>query len=91
MTLKEAFLVLIKGAMLGIGNVIPGVSGGALAISLGLYETIVNSLGNFFKDIRKNFKLLLPIILGTIIGILSLGSLLLFYLANISHRQFYFL
>lgn len=82
MTLKEAFLVLIKGAMLGIGNVIPGVSGGALAISLGLYETIVNSLGNFFKDIRKNFKLLLPIILGTIIGILSAGQLITFLLGQ---------
>ena len=75
MGLRYSFLLFIKGAIIGIANIIPGVSGGTLAVSLGIYETIINAIGNFFKNIKKNFLILLPLCLGTITGVLSTSKL----------------
>ena len=52
---KIGLINFIKGFILGIANVIPGVSGGTMAVSMGLYELILSSIGNFFKDIKGNF------------------------------------
>ena len=75
MKLKDYFLMFFKGAIIGVANVIPGVSGGTLAVSLGIYETILSSISNFFKSIKKNILVLLPIILGAIAGILATSKL----------------
>lgn len=66
---KIGLINFIKGFILGIANVIPGVSGGTMAVSMGLYELILSSIGNFFKDIKGNFIKLLPIILGILVAI----------------------
>ncbi len=38
--------VLFQGFLIGIGNIIPGVSGGTIALILGIYERIINGLHN---------------------------------------------
>jgi len=82
MTLRERFLSFIKGAIIGIANIIPGVSGGTLAVSLGLYELLLDAIGNFFKDIKKNINILLPIFLGAAAGVLAAGKLVSFALSE---------
>lgn len=74
--------LVIKGAIIGVANIIPGVSGGTLAITLGLYERIISTITHFFSNFKENVKFLLPIGIGAIIAILGLSKLLTFALGN---------
>lgn len=75
-----------KGMIIGIANVIPGVSGGTMAVSMGIYEKIIDCIGNFFHNFKKTFlqnmKFLIPIVLGAGIAILLFSKLITFLLAN---------
>ena len=64
-------LLGIKGFFMGIANVIPGVSGGTIAIILGIYEDFISSISNLFKDLKKNILYLLPIFIGMILAIIT--------------------
>ena len=61
---------------MGIGGVLPGVSGGILAISLGVYEKMMLAIGNFFQSLKANFRYLLPLVIGGGIGILLTSNVL---------------
>lgn len=64
------FLVdVIKGALVGLANIIPGVSGGTMMVSMGIYEKIIGVVNNLFKDIKKSILTLLPIGIGMLLGI----------------------
>jgi putative membrane protein len=64
------FLVdLIKGIFVGVANVIPGVSGGTMAVSFGIYDKLLSAIASLFKDFKNSIKTLLPIALGMVIGI----------------------
>lgn len=72
-------ILVLKGFVIGIGKIIPGVSGAMLAISFGLYERCLEAITNFFKDIKGNFKLLFPLGIG-IAGAIVLGSKIIAFL-----------
>ena len=61
----------VKGIFIGIANVIPGVSGGTMAVSLGIYDRLIASISGLLKDWKNSLKTLLPIILGCGIGIIG--------------------
>ena len=64
------FLVdVIKGALVGVANIIPGVSGGTMMVSMGIYEKIIGVVNNLFKDIKKSIVTLLPIGVGMVLGV----------------------
>ena len=65
-----------KGIAIGAGAILPGISSGVLCVIFGIYEKLLNSILNFFKDIKKNVKFLFPIIVGIGIGILIFSKLL---------------
>ena len=65
----DNLLLILKGFILGIANVIPGVSGGTLAISLGIYERILNVINHFRKNIKENIKFILLLGLGLVLAI----------------------
>lgn len=67
-----------KGVILGAGAILPGISSGVLCVVFGIYEKLVDSVLNFFNDIKKNSRFLLPIILGIVIGVVLFGNLLRF-------------
>ena len=73
---------LINGLIIGIGFIIPGVSGGVLATILGIYENILDKICNFKKNIKENIIYLFPIILGIIISIFLFSKLILYFLNN---------
>lgn len=66
----------LKGIAIGAGAILPGISSGVLCVIFGLYEKLLNSILNFFHDIKSNFKFLFPIILGSICGIILFGNFL---------------
>lgn len=72
------FINLLIGVVIGTGFIIPGVSGGALAVILGVYDKIFDSFKNIKN--RSNFLFLMTIILGIVIGIIGFGNLLLLLL-----------
>ena len=70
------FVLYFKGLIIGMGAIIPGVSGGMLAITLGLYDKCVAILSNFFNNFKSNIKFLLPIFLGIITSVLLISKLI---------------
>lgn len=65
------FLNILKGIMIGIANVIPGVSGGTMAVSLGIYDRLIGSISGLFTSFKKSVSFLVPILLGACIGIVG--------------------
>ena len=60
---------LVKGVIMALGFILPGISGATVAAILGLYERILNFLANIRKDFKKNFLFFLPVGIGGILGI----------------------
>lgn len=69
-------VTILKGFVLGIANIIPGVSGGTLAITLGIYEKIVDIIGNFRKKIKDNIKFIILLVIGVAIGLLLFSNII---------------
>lgn len=65
------FMDTIKGMLIGIANIIPGVSGGTMAVSLGIYDKLIGSVSGLLKHPKKSIAALLPIVLGCGIGIVA--------------------
>lgn len=71
-----------KGMMVGIANVIPGVSGGTIAVVLGIFDQLIDSVNNFYKDFFKYCKFLVPLGLGMGTGILIFSNIITYFLEN---------
>ena len=82
--MKEILLDIVKGSLIGVANVIPGVSGGTLAVSTGVYEKMINAINNLRKDFKQSVITLWPIVLGMIIGIIGLAFVISFLLEKFS-------
>ena len=80
--LKSILYRVVSGIVMGIGCVLPGVSGGILAISLGVYEKMLAALGNLFRAFRRNMRYLLPLGVGGVIGILLTSNVLSLVIAR---------
>lgn len=70
------FSNFIKGIFIGSGAILPGISSGVICMVVGLYEELLNSVLNFFKDIKGNIKFLFPIVIGAIIGIIIFSNII---------------
>ena len=62
---------MIKGIFIGVANIIPGVSGGTMAVSLGIYDKLIGAVSSLLSKWKKSLLTLLPIILGCGIGIVG--------------------
>lgn len=67
---------ILRGVAIGIANVIPGVSGGTLAVSMGIYDKIINAINNLFKKFKQSFMTLLPYGIGLVIGVVGLAFII---------------
>lgn len=63
---------ILKGVVIGIANIIPGVSGGTMAVSMGIYDKMIHCVTHLFKEFKKSVQFLLPIFIGAGIGLLGL-------------------
>ena len=71
--LKGSFEIMLKGFIIGSSMSVPGVSGGTMAILLGIYDRLIGSISNFHKDIKKNIIFLIKVCIGGVVGIGSLA------------------
>ena len=67
------------GILIGAGAIIPGISSGVFCVIFGIYEKIVNSITNLFKDLKNNLLFLVPILLGAVVGIILFGKILKYF------------
>ena len=72
----DKVISVCKGIFIGAGAIIPGVSSGVLCVIFGIYEKLIDSILNFFKDIKNNIKFLFPLAIGVVIGVLLFSNLL---------------
>lgn len=83
MRLRYTFLSLIKGAIIGISSLIPGISSGSILVSLGAYPDTVEGIGNVFKkNNKKLFIIAIPIFLGLLAGLFGGQRLVNYFLDN---------
>lgn len=76
----NSLILIFKGFFIGIGKIIPGVSGSLIAITLGVYDKLLEAIGHFYK--RENIKFLIPLGVGILSSIILTSNLLTYLLDN---------
>lgn len=71
--MKNWILQVLRGMVIGIANIIPGVSGGTMMVSMGIYDTLIYCITHLFKEFVKSIKTLLPYLVGMVLAI-ALGA-----------------
>lgn len=87
--MRIALINVLKGFIIGISVLVPGLSGGTTAILLDVYEPIINSVSDFFKNTKKNFKFLTCIMMGGALGIFTSAIPIKYVLENYSNQFLY--
>lgn len=64
---------ILKGMVIGIANIIPGVSGGTMAVSMGIYDKLIHCLTHLFTEFKESVKFVAPIIIGAGIALVGLS------------------
>ena len=67
---------ILRGIVIGVANIIPGVSGGTMMVSMGIYDLLIHSITHLFKEFKKSILTLLPYLIGMGLGILALSYVL---------------
>lgn len=70
----EWVIRLLKGILVGIGAIVPGLSGGVLAVVFGLYEPLMRFLANLRVKFWQNVRFFVPVVLGVALGIIGFAS-----------------
>ena len=71
---------ILRGIVIGVANIIPGVSGGTMMVSMGIYDTLISCINNLFKDLKGCIKVLWPYGVGMGLGIVGLAKVLTYLL-----------
>lgn len=74
--------MILQGMIVGIANIIPGVSGGTMMVAMGLYDKLIHSITHLKSEFKSSMKLLLPIFFGAALAIVILSRLFEFLLQN---------
>ncbi len=74
--MKRNIMLMIKGFFFGLANIIPGVSGGTIALTMGIYEDLIAAISHFFKNFKKNVLFLLPLVIGAGLAILLMSKVI---------------
>ncbi len=62
---------LLRGMVIGIANIIPGVSGGTMMVSMGIYDKLIHCITHLFSEFKKSVLYLIPIVIGMGIAIIA--------------------
>ena len=71
----QVVLWIVQGCIVGIGAILPGVSGGTLCYAFGIYDPVLEVLSNPIKGIKKNWKLLIFVALGGGVGFVCFAGI----------------
>lgn len=67
---------VLQGSLIGLGAVLPGISGGVLCVVFGIYKSIMELLADPFHKFKTHVPKLLPVIVGAVIGFLGIANVL---------------
>lgn len=67
---------VLKGMVVGVANIIPGVSGGTMMVSMGIYDKLIHCLTHLFKEFKESMKFLIPIFVGVGIALVGLSFII---------------
>ena len=73
--MKEFIANILRGIVVGLANVIPGVSGGTMMVSMGIYDKLILVLTHFVKRFKEAVALLVPIAIGMLLAIAIFSKL----------------
>ncbi len=73
---------IIAGIVIGVANIIPGVSGGTMAVVLGVYDKLIDAISLNLKKLKKNWKFILTLGIGMVLGISLVAKLLTYLLLD---------
>ncbi len=73
---------LLQGMVVGIANIIPGVSGGTMMVAMGLYDKLIHAITHLKSEFKNSMKLLIPILFGAALAIVILSRLFEFLLTE---------
>ncbi|MBR5596969.1 MAG: DUF368 domain-containing protein [Lachnospiraceae bacterium] len=74
--------MILKGAVIGIANIIPGVSGGTMMVVMGIYDKLIHAITHLKSEFKNALKLLIPIAIGMALGIVVLTEIITRALEN---------
>lgn len=75
---------VLYGILVGVASIAPGISGGAIAIALGFYESLINAVADLLKHFKKNFLYLLPYGIGALFSMAALSVVINFFFTRFS-------
>ena len=76
----KLLIKLLQGALIGLGSVLPGISGGVLSVVFGVYKPVMELLANPLGKAKTHLPRLLPYFAGAVIGFLGVANLLTYFL-----------
>lgn len=91
--MSQQIKLILKGAVIGVANIIPGVSGGTMAVVLGVYGDLIEAISNFItrKEKRRLYiAFLLKIASGALVAIVALSWVMDFLLINYPKKTYLF-
>lgn len=65
----KLILDILRGVVIGLANIIPGVSGGTMMVSMGVYDTLIHCITHLFKEFKKSVVTLLPYGVGMLAAV----------------------
>ena len=80
--MMEFAVTILCGVVIGIAEIIPGVSGGTLAVLLNIYDKLIGSISRLTKNLKKNLLFLAPLVLGMGSGIFAFSFVSSFLLEH---------
>lgn len=83
-------LGILYGAIFGIANIIPGVSGGTMLVTFGCYDQVCGALALDIKEIKKNFKFLIFFAVGAAFGIVGFSNVITLLFDNFPTQTYMF-
>ncbi|MGN0401880.1 MAG: DUF368 domain-containing protein [Acetatifactor sp.] len=60
---------IFKGIVIGIANIVPGVSGGTMMVAMGIYDKLIHCITHLFSEFKKSILFVWPIALGMVVAI----------------------
>lgn len=75
-SLSRFVIKILQGALIGLGAVLPGISGGVLCVVFGIYKTIMEFLADPFRKFKTHVPKLIPIGIGGVIGFMGIAKIL---------------
>ena len=69
-------MLFFKGLLVGLGKILPGVSGSLMAISMNVYEPLLSSISDIFKKPKESIKFLFPILSSIVLSIILFSKIL---------------